>query len=92
MVLKEGVLLAGRWFKTGLIKARSVVLAILDKSAAFWTTTMSIFCNLVAQQDNRRPGVQRWKLNSNEKYLIASVDRDWTEKSENYLNNLKQIL
>ena len=40
----------------------------------------------VVQQDNGRPGsiAQRWKLKSNEKCLIAGVDRAWTEKQENY--------
>ncbi len=40
----------------------------------------------VMQQDNGRSGsiVQRWKLKSNEKCLIASVDRAWIEKQENY--------
>jgi hypothetical protein len=46
------------------------------------------------QQDNGSSCsiVQRWKLKSNEKYLILGIDRAWTEKPENYLNNLKQIL
>ena len=38
----------------------------------------------VMQQDNGRSGsiVQRWKLKSNEKCLIAGVDRAWIEKPE----------
>ena len=48
----------------------------------------------VVQQDNGSPGsiVQRWKLKSNEKYLIAGIDRAWTEKPENYLIIFKTIL
>ena len=38
----------------------------------------------VVQQDNGRPSsiVQRWKLKSNEKCLIADVDQAWTEKPD----------